>query len=147
MRPSRCVASRTEDLPISEATKACSYCGEHILAVAVKRKHCGSVVTGSSAVGGAAAAAFNRQFTMRPAITVPAVILLGLLSLAVAANWRHTYTLSGNGFSDADVTRIEQNIRTKLAAQLHMRVVDVELMRESPTRLTGFAKVHEPLES
>ena len=82
---------------------------------------------------------------MRPAIAIPAVIVLALLSLAVVgANWAHTHTLSGNGFSNADVTRMERNISIKLAAQ-RWNVVDVELMRQSPTELTGFAKVRVPL--
>ena len=129
---------------MSETTKACPHCGEQILAVAVKCKHCGSMLTGATVPGVAPAAALNRQFIMRPAIAIPAVILLALLSLTVAAHWRDTYTLTGNGFSSADVTRLERNISIKLAAQ-RWNVVDVELMRQSPTELTGFAKVRVPL--
>ena len=101
--------------------------------------------TSSPAVAASPAPSLSRQFTMRPIIAIPAVILLGLLGLAVAANWNHTRTLSGNGFSDADVANIEQDIRTQLAARRGLKVVDVELIKQSPNLLTGFAKVRVPL--
>lgn len=126
---------------MSETTKACPYCGEQILPAAIKCKHCGSALTGSPAVGSVTpAAALKRQFTMGPAIAIPAVVLLGLLSLAAVDHWRQ----SVNGFSDADVTRIERNISIKLSAQ-RWNVVDVELMRQTQTKLVGYAKVRVPL--
>jgi hypothetical protein len=133
---------------MTEMTKACPYCGEQILAVAIKCKHCGSALTRPAAAAPGPAApvsSLGRQFTMRPAIAILAVIVLGLLGLAVAANWTHTHTLSGDGFSDAQIASIQQDIRAKFGARRGVTVVDVEMIRESPTQLTGFAKVQVPL--
>lgn len=115
-------------------TKSCPYCGEQVLRVAVKCKHCGSAIEGSSGVA-------KSQFKMRPAFAV----ILGLMLLMVAAgvflNWKQTGTLSGNGYSDADVANIEQDIRTEFSKRDGVKVEEVKMIIESPKKMTGFVKL------
>jgi hypothetical protein len=60
-------------------------------------------------------------------------------------NFNRTGTLSGKGFSDADVATIERSIRTEFEKQRGVTVEDVKLLRESPRKLTGYAKLRVPL--
>ena len=64
-----------------EGTKACPYCGEDILAVAVKCKHCGSMLDGS-AVGTSGA----QNAALRPAPDYGS-LLLAIPLLAVLFMW------------------------------------------------------------
>ena len=124
-------------------TRACPYCGEQILFVAVKCKHCGSTL-GSSPPSTTSSAVTN-QFKMRPFFSVALVVIVGLMGLGWAYNWTRTGTISGMGFSDADISRIGQEIRSEFSKRPGMRVEEVQLLRESPRKLIGFAKMKLPL--
>jgi hypothetical protein len=119
-------------------TKACSYCGEQILTVAIKCKHCGSELTVSSN-------AVRNQLKMRPTFVALLVLVLGIIGAGVAYNWSQTGALSGRGFTDADITNIEQSIRTEFAKRSGVNVEEVKMIKESPTKLVGFAKIRIPL--
>jgi hypothetical protein len=60
-------------------------------------------------------------------------------------NWSQTGSLTGHGFTDADVTRIEQSIRGEFGKRSGVTVDEVHMVKESPTKMTGFAKIHVPL--
>jgi hypothetical protein len=85
-----------------------------------------------------------RQSKLRPVFAVPGIIVLGIFVVGWIYNWSRTGTLSGNGFSDDDVRRMEQGIRDELSKQSGVTVEDVQLIKESPKKLTGFAKVRMP---
>jgi hypothetical protein len=68
---------------------------------------------------------------------VPAVAVL-----AVGAGCART--TSGRGFTDADVAKVEQSIKTEFARRSGLRVEAVKMVKESPTRLTGIAQVRTP---
>jgi hypothetical protein len=121
-----------------ESMKRCPYCGEEILAVAVKCKHCGSNIenTLNSA---------KSQFKMRPVFKVALVVILLLFGAGIFFNWSNTGTLSGRGFTDADVERIEQGIRAEFSKREGIKVEEVKMIRESPRKMTGFATIRAPL--
>lgn len=119
-------------------TKACPYCGEEILAVAVKCKHCGSTIEGVSA-------SVKNQFKMRPGFVTVGAVLLVLFGAGALYNYAQTGTPSGHGFTDADVTMIERSIGEEYAKGKGVTVVEVKLLKESPRKLTGFAKLKMPL--
>ncbi len=50
----------------------------------------------------------------------------------------------GRGFSDSDVAKIEQSIKTEFARRSGLTVQEVKMVRESPGRLTGFARMDIP---
>jgi hypothetical protein len=124
-------------------TKACPYCGEQILAVAVKCKHCGSMLGGPAPR--AATTMVTNQLKLRPGFLVALLIIVALIGVGWAHNWSQTGTLSGHGFSDTDISNIDQAIRAELSKSPGVAVEDVQLLRESPRRLTGFAKIKVPL--
>ena len=118
--------------------KPCPYCAEQVLAVAVKCKHCGSNIGSSSRV-------VKNQFMMRPAFSVMFGVLLLIAFAVVLNNWNRTGTLSGRGYSDADVANIEQSIRTEFSKRDGAKVEEVKMIRESPTKMAGFATLRVPL--
>lgn len=75
---------------------------------------------------------------------VVAVAMLSLLAAGYAYSRYQTGPLSVRGFTDADVLLVEQSIRTEYARRNGLKVSDVKLTRESPTRLTGSVKVNIP---
>ena len=75
---------------------------------------------------------------------VVAVAILSLLAAGYAYSRYQTGPLSVRGFTDADVALVEQSIRTEYARRNGLKVADVKLTRESPTRLTGSVKVNVP---
>jgi len=119
-------------------TKPCPYCGEQTLAVAVKCKHCGSAI-------GSASNAVKSQFKMRPMFSILALIVVSITGAVFAYNWRQTGTVSGQGFTDADISNIELSISAQFAKPDRVTVENVKMIRESPNRLTGFVKLRMPL--
>jgi hypothetical protein len=75
---------------------------------------------------------------------VVAVAMLSLLAAGYAYSHYQTGPLSVRGFTDADVALVEQSIRTEYARRNGLKVSDVKLTRESPTRLKGSVKVNVP---
>lgn len=75
---------------------------------------------------------------------VVAVAMLSLLAAGYAYSRYQTGPLSVRGFTDADVALVEQSIRTEYARRNGLKVAEVKLTRESPTRLTGSVKVNVP---
>lgn len=126
---------------MSDATKACPYCGEEILAVAIKCKHCGSALGDSSGPVGAV----KKQFTMRPTFAVLLVLIVAVFAAGWIYNLNRTGSITGRGFSDADVSNIERSIRSEFEKQRGVTVEDVKMLRESPRKLSGFAKIRVPL--
>ncbi|HEY1724549.1 MAG TPA: hypothetical protein VGF89_03930 [Steroidobacteraceae bacterium] len=120
-------------------TKACPYCGEQILAVAVKCKHCGS------ALDGAAPAGVKNPHSILPGLRTLGIIVLALVAAGLLYTWYRNGVLPGQGFTDADITRVENDIRTQFATREGWKIEEVQMMRESPRKLTGFAKVKVPI--
>ena len=119
-----------------ENVKPCPFCGEQILAVAVKCKHCGSAIGSSPSV--------TRKRAKLPSwVVTTAVVIAVLIGATYLTNWNQTRTLSGSGFSNADISQAESSIRAQYEKQ-HDTVLDVQMIRESPTRLSGFVKLKMP---
>ncbi len=75
---------------------------------------------------------------------VVAVAILLLLAAGYAYSRYESGPLSVRGFTDGDVALVEQSIRTEYARRSGLKVADVTLTRESPSRLTGSVKVNVP---
>jgi hypothetical protein len=60
---------------------------------------------------------------------------------ALGAGCGQTAASSGRGFTDADVAKVEQSIKTEFARRSGLSVDAVKMVKESPTRLTGVAKI------
>ena len=76
--------------------------------------------------------------------------MLGAIVVAVigggwAYNWSQTGSVTGVGFTDVAVTNIEQDIRNQLGSRRGVAVLDVQMVRESPRALKGYAKIKVPL--
>ncbi len=114
---------------VNAAAKACPFCGEQILAVAVKCKHCGSALdTPANPV----ADAVKSQFKIRPSLAVALMLIVAMIGAGWVYNLNRTGTISGKGFTDADVASIEQSIRTEFGKQRGVTVEEVHLLKESP---------------
>lgn len=68
-------------------------------------------------------------------------IALSALSAGCSRSWGQTGTASGREFTDADIGKVEQSIKTEFARRSGLSVVAVKMVMESPTRLTGTAKI------
>ena len=49
------------------------------------------------------------------------------------------------GFADEDVAKVKDSIREEFDKRPGIKVLDVQMMKESPTKLMGFVKVKAPL--
>jgi hypothetical protein len=78
---------------------------------------------------------------MRPVYSIAAVAVVAILASGYAYNRNQAGPVSGRSFSDADVAKVEQSIKTEFARRSGLIVDEVKLVKESPTRLTGVAKV------
>jgi hypothetical protein len=79
---------------------------------------------------------------MGPIYAVMAVVIaLSALGVGYAHHWGQTSAPSGRGFTDADVARVEQSIKTEFERRTGLRVEAVKMVKELPTRLTGFVKI------
>jgi len=131
----------SKESTVAEATKACPYCARQILSAAITCKHCGTALAAGpppKAPGGVNLL----LLPVRPALVVPAiVVVLVALVGGIMGTWiEQTRTISGGGFTDKDVSNIENDIRARLSDR-GTKVIDVQLTRESPTRLTGLANL------
>src|SRR6185437_13265586 len=82
---------------------------------------------------------------MRPIYTAIAVIaVLSALGAGYAYSWNQSAAPSGRGFTDADVAKVEQSIKTEFARRSGLSVSAVKMIKESPTRLTGVADIRTP---
>jgi hypothetical protein len=50
-------------------------------------------------------------------------------------------TACESGFREADIEETKKSIRSKYEKQPGLTVVDVQMIKESPTKLTGFVKL------
>jgi hypothetical protein len=50
-------------------------------------------------------------------------------------------TACESGFSEADIEQTKQDIRSEYEKRPGLTVVDVQMIKESPTKLTGFVKM------
>ena len=119
-------------------SKRCPYCGEEILAVAVKCKHCGSTIDG---VG----SELGKQLRIRGPFKFLGALLILAVGAAVIYNVSGGHSPLGRSFGDTDIEHIKQDIRAKFSERGHATIVDVEMMKESATKLTGYVKLKEPL--
>jgi hypothetical protein len=69
------------------------------------------------------------------------LVALSALGAGYAHNWGQTAAPSGRGFTDADVAKVEQSIKTEFARRSGLRVEAVKMVKESPARLTGVARI------
>jgi hypothetical protein len=81
---------------------------------------------------------------MRPVYSIAAVALVLILGSGWAYNHSQPDAVSGRNFSDADVAKVEQSIKTEFARRSGLIVQEVKMTRESPGRLTGVAKFKVP---
>jgi len=114
--------------------KPCPYCGEQVLAVAVKCKHCGSTIGGPEFV-------VKKQFAVRRALLIPGLVILSLFAIGITHNLYATGNILGHGYSRADAQDIAQNIRDEFSKRPGVTVEDVQMIRVSSTQLSGFARI------
>jgi hypothetical protein len=118
--------------------KRCPYCGEEILAVAVKCKHCGSAIEGQSA-------AAQEKPKIRTPFKIMGVIIIVVIAVPVIYNLLNNRSPFGPSFGDDEIKRAEQSIRSEFGKREGVTVLDVQLMKESSRKLSGFVKVKVPL--
>jgi len=82
----------------------------------------------------------DRQPTIRPAFQVMLVFLLLGLGIGFYFNWSNTGSFIGHGFSKESIESIEQDIKVHYEKKKGTKVTEVALIREAPTKLTGFVK-------
>jgi hypothetical protein len=82
---------------------------------------------------------------MRPTFAVLLVLIVALFAAGWIYNLNRTGSIAGKGFSDADVSNIELSIRDEFEKQRGVTVEAVKTLRESPRKLSGFAKMRVAL--
>ena len=68
-------------------------------------------------------------------------VALSALGAGYAHNWGQTAAPPGREFTEADVAKVEQSIKTEFARRSGLNVEAVKMVRESPGRLTGTARI------
>jgi hypothetical protein len=139
-------------------TRACPYCGEQVLSVAIKCKHCQSAIgppTANSSSGAdwkeaneiplESVSKAKATPLVRPGFVKVGAVILVLIGAGLVYNYSRTGSVTGNGYSDEDVAMIEKDIREQYEKQRGMTVDSVSMIRETPTHLTGFVKVKVPI--
>jgi hypothetical protein len=81
----------------------------------------------------------RRMGTLYAAIA--AVVSLSALGAGYVHYWGQTRAPSGPGFTDADIAKVEQSIKTEFARRTGLSVEAVRMVKELPTRLTGSVKI------
>jgi hypothetical protein len=85
----------------------------------------------------------DTQSQMRPIyFAIAAVVVLSVIGAGYAYSW--TQAPVARGFTDADVIKVENSIRTEFARRSGLNVEAVKMIKESPARLTGVAKIRTP---
>lgn len=87
----------------------------------------------------------GRRLRMPLVYSAVAAAVVLVLGSGWAYNRNQPATAPGRGFSDADVAKVEQSIKTEFARRSGLTVVDVKLVKDSPTQLSGVAKVNSQL--
>ena len=84
---------------------------------------------------------FKNQSKISPAFQVMLMIILVFVGFILYSNWEQTGSFIGHGYSAENIESIEQDIRNEIEKKKGMKVSEVALIREIPTKLTGFVKV------
>lgn len=83
----------------------------------------------------------ENQFKIRPAYQLMLIFILLGFGLGLYLNWKDTGSLIGHGFSVEYIESIEQDIKTEYEKTKGVKVIKVAMIREEPTKLTGFVKM------
>jgi hypothetical protein len=119
--------------------KRCPYCGEEILAIAIKCKHCGSSIDAPSST-------VMKQLKTRTPFKILGVLVLIVFAAPVIYNLLNDRSPFGApSFDEAEIEHVKQSIRSEYGKREGITVVDIQLMKESPKTLSGFIKVKVPL--
>src|SRR5262249_26223352 len=73
---------------------------------------------------------------------IAAVVVLSVIGAGYAYSW--TQAPVARGFTDADVAKVENSIKTEFARRSGLNVEAVKMGQESPARLPGGAKIRTP---
>ena len=87
----------------------------------------------------------SRRLRMPLVYSAVAAVVVLILGSGWAYNRNQAATAPGRGFSDSDVAKIEQSIKTEFARRSGLTVTEVKMARQSPTELSGVAKVKTQL--
>lgn len=87
----------------------------------------------------------RRRLRMPMIYSVVAAGVVAVLATGYAYNRNQADTATGPGWSDADVAKVEQSIKTEFARRSGLTVTEVKMVRQSPTELSGVAKVKTQL--
>lgn len=82
----------------------------------------------------------DNQPTMRPAFKFMLVLILLAVGYVLYFNWSNTGSLMGHGFTAEYIESLEEDIKDHYEEKKGVKVTDVALIREAPTKLTGFIK-------
>jgi hypothetical protein len=90
---------------------------------------------------------FGGFITSKRQSNLPNSVILGAVGLAVILGltdgWKShlPWSLAKSQFTPDDIERIEEQVRADFAKRDGIRVIEVSLIKESKTKLTGFAKL------
>ena len=85
----------------------------------------------------------DTQSQMRPIyFAIAAAAVLSAIGAGYAYSW--TQAPVARGFTEADVAKVENSIKTEFARRSGLNVESVKMVKESPARLTGVAKIRTP---
>lgn len=85
----------------------------------------------------------DTQSQMRPIyFAIAAAAVLSAIGAGYAYSW--TQAPVARGFTEADVAKVENSITTEFARRSGLNVESVKMVKESPARLTGVAKIRTP---
>ena len=80
---------------------------------------------------------------MRPIyFAIAGVVVLSAIGAGYAYSW--TQAPVARGFTEADVAKVEQSIKTEFARRSGLNVESVKMVKDSPAHLAGVAKIRTP---
>jgi len=80
---------------------------------------------------------------MRPIyFAIAGVVVLSAIGAGYAYSW--TQAPVARGFTESDVAKVEQSIKTEFARRSGLNVESVKMVKDSPAHLTGVAKIRTP---